>query len=172
MIRTIDFQRDLLPHSDRLFRLALRITLDRAEAEDIAEETLLRVWQKQEIQPEEIKNLEVYLLTICRRLALDRAARKEAQDLSLDTQNDDATDTAASPHETLAARDRLEWAQRIFDTLPEKQRTVIQLRDIEERSVSETAEILGITPEDVKTTHHRARRAIKAKLEQIENYGL
>ena len=171
MTRTIDFQRDLLPHSDRLFRLALRITLDRAEAEDIAEETLLRVWQKRETQ-EEIKNLEVYLLTICRRLALDRAARKEAQNLSLDTQEADATDTAASPHESLAARDRLEWAQRIFDTLPEKQRTIVQLRDIEERSVSETAEILGITPEDVKTTHHRARRAIKAKLEQIESYGL
>ena len=171
MIRTIDFQRDLLPHSDRLFRLALRITLDRAEAEDIAEETLLRVWQKRETS-EEIKNLEVYLLTICRRLALDRAARKEAQNLSLDTQDTDATDTAASPHESLVARDRLEWAQRIFDTLPEKQRTIVQLRDIEERSVSETAEILGITPEDVKTTHHRARRAIKAKLERIENYGL
>ena len=132
---------------------------------------MLRVWQKREDQ-EEINNLETYLLTICRRLALDRAALKEAQNLSLETHPADALDSTASPHDTLAARDRLEWVHRILDTLPEKQRTIIQLRDIEERSVSETAEILSITPEDVKTTHHRARRTIKNKLEEIDNHGL
>ncbi len=168
---TIDFQKDLLPHSDRLFRLALRITLDRAEAEDIAEETLLRVWQKHD-SLESIRDLEVYLLTICRRLALDRAALKEAANVSLETHSTDALDQSASPLENLANNDRMEWVRRIINSLPKKQRMVVQLRDIEERSVSETAQILDITPEDVKTTHHRARRAIKEKLLQLDNHGL
>ncbi len=171
MSRTIDFRKDLLPHSDRLFRLALRITLHRAEAEDIAEETLLRAWQRRD-ELGEINNLETYLLTICRRLSLDYLARKETANVSLTTHDADAPDRAASPHDRLATSDRLAWVKKIFDTLPEKQRSVVHLRDIEEKSVRETAEILGITPEDVKTTHHRARRFIRTQLDKIENYGL
>ncbi|MBP3227961.1 MAG: RNA polymerase sigma factor [Bacteroidaceae bacterium] len=171
MTRTVDFQKDLLPHGDKLFRLAYRITLDSAEAEDIAEETLLRAWQDKN-QLAGIRNLEVYLFTICRRLAIDRAARKEAANVTFEAAGTDPADRSALPDETLEQRDRLEWVRRIVATLPEKQRSVLQLRDIEERTVAETAEILGITPEDVKTTHHRARRAIREKLEQLETNGL
>lgn len=170
MMRTIDFRKDLLPHSDKLFRLAYRITLDKAEAEDIAEETLLRVWQKRE-SLDEINNLETYLYTICRNLAIDHNARKDSANLSLDTHTADSADTAATPLERLVAADRLDWVRRILNTLPLKQRTVLQLRDIEEKSVSETAEILGISQEDVKTTHHRARRAVRTKLEELDNHG-
>lgn len=171
MTRTLDFKRDLLPYSDKLFRLAMRITLDRAEAEDIAEEALLRVWQRRDELPE-IENMEVYLLTICRRLALDHVEKKESQNVSIETHPTDATDLSASPLEQLANEDRLRWVRKIIDSLPEKQRAVIQLRDIEEKSVKETAEIMGISPEDVKTSHHRARRTIKEKLLQVENHGL
>ena len=73
-MRQIDFRYDLLPLKNRLFRLALRITLDHAEAEDIVEDTLLRVWNKRD-EMEEVENLEAYCLTICRNLALDRSAK-------------------------------------------------------------------------------------------------
>ena len=76
-MRQIDFRYDLLPLKNRLFRLALRITLDHAEAEDIVEDTLLRVWSKRD-ELEEVENLEAFCLTICRNLALERSAKCEA----------------------------------------------------------------------------------------------
>ena len=47
-MQTLDFRRDILPLKDKLFRLALRITFDRAEAEDIVQETMIRVWSKRD----------------------------------------------------------------------------------------------------------------------------
>lgn len=171
MLSTLDFQKDLLPHSDRLFRLAMRFTLNREEAEDIVEETLLKVWQKHE-DLSEINNLEHYLLTICKRLSLDHIARKEHSNISLEQVEVETTDVAASPLEQVATSDRVQWIRHLINALPQKQRAIIQLRDIEEKSVKETSEILGISPEDVKTSHHRARRSLREKLEQLDNHGL
>ena len=47
-MQEISFRNDILPLKDKLFRLALRITSDRAEAEDVVQETLIRVWNKRE----------------------------------------------------------------------------------------------------------------------------
>ena len=95
-MRQIDFRYDLLPLKNRLFRLALRITLDHAEAEDIVEDTLLRVWSKRD-EMEEVANLEAYCLTVCRNLALDRSAKMEAQNVSLDAQPYDTVDLSPDP---------------------------------------------------------------------------
>lgn len=167
----IDFRTDLLPLKNRLYRLALRITLDRVEAEDVTEDTLIRIWEKRS-ELSAVESLEAYSLTICRNLALDRCARKEAQNESLDARHHDTQALQLSPHDDLVKKERLTLAKRIIDSLPEKQRTVIQLRDIEGKNVAETAAVLGISPSDVKTTLCRARQAIRQKLETIENYGL
>ena len=73
-MKEIDFQHDLLPLKNLLYRLALRISLDTAEAEDIVEETLLRVWHRR-AELTELDSLEAYCQTICRNLALDAAAK-------------------------------------------------------------------------------------------------
>ena len=171
MISTYSFEKELLPHSDRLFRMALRITLDKEAAEDLVRETLLKVWQHHDTLSE-IDNLESYLITICRRLALDYMARKERDNVSLDQVDIDTADASVSPLEKLSRDDRIAWVRQLIDTLPEKQRSIVQLRDIEDKSVKETAEILGITQEDVKTSHHRARKTLRAKLQEIDQYGL
>ena len=73
----IDFRQDLLPLKDKIYRLALRITLNRQEAEDLTQDTLLRAWDKR-VELCAVQSLEAYCLTIVRRLALDRLALKEA----------------------------------------------------------------------------------------------
>ena len=76
-MKEIDFLNDLLPLKHKLYRLAQRITLDSLEAEDVVEDTLVRVWERRKTLTD-VDNLEVYCLTICRNLALDRAERKDA----------------------------------------------------------------------------------------------
>ena len=66
----ISFQNTVLPLSDRLFRLALRITMNRAEAEDVVQDTLLKVWEHRE-EWEQINNLEAFAIATCRNRALD-----------------------------------------------------------------------------------------------------
>ncbi|MBR1712480.1 MAG: RNA polymerase sigma factor [Alloprevotella sp.] len=171
-MQEIDFRTDLLPLKDQLFRLALRITLDRAEAEDIVQDTLLRVWERRAELSGVVNSLEAYCLTVCRNLALDRKERKEAQNLSLESGSYDAADNTLSPQEQLEHDDRLRRIHRLFCQLPERQRSVVQLRDIEGKSYKEIATVLGLTEEVVKVTLFRARQSIRQQYEKIEAYGL
>lgn len=174
----IDFRHDLLPLKNKLFRVALRITLDRPEAEDVVEDVLVKVWETRSTpEMQSVANLEAYCLTMTRNLALDRSQRREAQNVSLDdiehrTFAMERPDNAPLPDQLMEHDDRLRWVCELFDQLPEKQRTVLQLRDIEEHSYQEIAEIMRIGESDVKVTIFRARQALKSLIQNHSNYGL
>ncbi len=170
-MKAIDFRYDLLPLKDKLFRLALRITLDRAEAEDVTQDTLIRVWEKRN-ELAELKSLEAYVLTIGRNLALDRSRKSEAANLSIEEGKADAPDTSPPPDERMEMDERLKRVPTIFNQVPEPQRSVMQLRDIEAKSYKEIAEVTGLTEANVKVTLHRARQAVRQQYEKIEKYGL
>ena len=78
-----DFRNDVLPLKNKLFRLALRITLKREEAEDIVQETLLKVWKCMN-EGKDIDNIEAFAMTACRNMAIDASEKKEKQNISLD----------------------------------------------------------------------------------------
>ena len=170
-MKEIDFRYDLLPLKNKLFRLALRITLDSAEAEDITQDTLVRVWTKRE-ELKEVESLEAYCMTICRNLALDRHEKKEAQNLSLDENPVETADNTMQPDEKLEQDEKLQRVHELFNSLPEKQRTALQLRDIEGKTYREAADIMHETEENIKVLIFRARQAIRKQYEKIENYGL
>lgn len=171
-MKEIDFRNDLLPLKNKLFRLALRITLDRPEAEDVVEDVLVKVWENR-MSPEvqALQSLEAYCCTLTRNLALDRSQRRDAQYVSLD---DDSSQLALSnrpdstplPDQRMEHDERLQWVHRLFLQLPEKQRTVLQLRDIEEHSYQEISEIMQITESDVKVSIFRARQTLKHLITQ------
>lgn len=170
-MKDLDFRYDLLPLKDKLFRLAYRITLHTAEAEDITQDTLIRVWNKRH-ELEDVRSLEAYCLTVCRNLASDRRELSEAQNLSLDGTPCDAPDNSPEADSRMEHDERLQWVHRLLAKLPEKQRTILQLRDIEGHSYREIADIVGVSEEQVKVNLFRARRWIKEQYEKIENYGL
>lgn len=170
-MKELSFRNDILPLKNKLYRVALRITLDTAEAEDIVQDTLLRVWNKRESLGM-VQSIEAFSLTICRNLALDHNAKKETRNEQLDSVAAHATDSSASPLEALEHEDRIQRVHRLFNALPEKQRTVMQLRDIEGHSYKEIAGIMGWSEDMVKVTLHRARQQLRAAYEKIDNYGL
>lgn len=177
-MREIDFRNDLLPLKNKLFRVALRITLDRPEAEDVVEDVLVKVWEQRETpEVQQVQHLEAYCLTMTRNLALDRSQRHEARNVSLDDSNhsslvSDHADTAPMPDQLLEKEDRMRWVHQLFNQLPEKQRTILQLRDIEEHSYQEIADIMRISESDVKVTLFRARQAFKSLIEKSSYHGL
>ena len=165
------FRTDVLPLKNELFRLALRLTTNRHDAEDIVQETMLRVWSRRE-QWAEIESMEAFCLTICRNLALDRLKRTDQANTSLDNEQHDRADRsyAANPEEQTVQRDRVEMVRRLMDTLPEKQRICMQLRDVEGKAYKEIAAVMGITEQQVKVNIFRARQTVKKKFENNDTY--
>lgn len=169
-MKETSFQHDILPLKDKLFRTALRITLDTAEAEDIVQETLIRIWHKRE-EWSNMDSIEAYCQTICRNLALDRAARLSNQNIRLeDAQSDPAS--AHTPQDTLENKDYLHIVRQLLEELPEAQQQVLEQREIEGKSYKEIAQTLRLTEEQVKVNLFRARQKIKKRFLEIEIYGL
>ena len=167
----MDFRNDILPLKDRLYRLALRITLNPQEAEDIVQDTLIKVWNRRESW-DEIQSIEAFSLTICRNIALDHMKLRENQNASLDGMVIERPDHAMSPLEQAAQNDSVERVRRIMNALPEKQRSCMQLRDFEGKSYKDIAEILSLTEEQVKINIFRARKSVKETFEREEHFGV
>lgn len=169
-MQKIDFRKDILPLKDKLFRLALRITFDRAEAEDIVQETMIRVWNKRD-EWDGLESVEAYCLTVTRNLAIDRSEKKDSQTVELTIEAEQTPD-ASSPYDRLVNKERLKLVHRLVGELPEKQRLIMQLRDVEGKSYKEIAAALRLTEEQVKVNLFRARQKVKQKFIDIDNYGL
>ena len=170
-MKEISFRNDVLPLKDKLFRLALRITLNREEAEDIVQDTLIKVWNSRD-RWQQLDSIEAYSLTVARNLSLDRIKKMENQNGSLEDEKTERPDVSSNPSERMIQKDKLDIVKRMIDELPEKQRSCIQLRDIEGKAYKDIAQILGITEEQVKINIFRARQTIKQRFQQFDKYGL
>ncbi len=163
-----------MPLKNELYRLALRITLDKAEAEDVVQETMIKVWNRRG-EWDAIDSIEAFCLAVCRNLALDKmrkqANRSQPLDASAGTEPPDHSYTSNPERQTML-HDRVQLVRKLVDSLPEKQRSVMQLRDFEGKSYKEIATVMCITEEQVKVNLFRARQAIKKKYFETENYGL
>jgi RNA polymerase sigma-70 factor (ECF subfamily) len=162
-MKTISFQNDILPLKNELFRLALRITQERAEAEDVVQETMMKVWKRRE-QWAEMESIEAFCLTVCRNLALDKTRRMERQLRTAPPPTDPADlSHASNPEQVAIERDRLRLVRQLMDQLPEKQRSCMQLRDVEGKSYRDIATVLDITEQQVKINIFRARQTIRER---------
>ena len=170
-MKRVNFRNDILPMKNTLYRLALRITCDRTEAEDIVQDTLIKVWNKRE-HWDEIEAIEAFCMTICRNLALDRIRKKDIHSDSLDDGHHEKPSAQNNPYEDLSQKDRIELVRKIVDQLPEKQRTCIQLRDFEGKTYKEVAETMQISEDLVKINIFRGRQTIKQRFKEFDDYGL
>jgi RNA polymerase sigma-70 factor (ECF subfamily) len=133
---------------------------------------MIRVWKNRDQWPE-IESIEAYCLTVCRNLALDRSAKKDAQTLELQPEEGNPIGSVApNPHDELVQQERLQLVHNLLNELPEAQRTVLHLRDIEGRSYKEIATVMNATEEWVKVNLFRARQKIRQQYKDIDEYGL
>ncbi len=167
----INFRDDVLPLKNRLYRLALRITAHTGESEDIVQETMIKAWNHRD-EFETPSSVEAFCVTVCKNMSLDYISKKESQNIALDDSAYEQADNNETPFQKLSHEDGKKWVHQLFQQLPEKQRIIMQLRDIEGKPYKEIADLLGVTEEQVKVSLFRARQKIKAEFEKIDNYGL
>ena len=109
-------------------------------------------------------------MTMTKNFCLDRLKSKQAGNLKLVHSN--YRDENTSLQKQLEAEDSVDWVERIMDELPEQQKMVLQLRDIEDYDFEEISEMLGMKPTAVRVTLSRARKAVREKLMEKHSYGI
>lgn len=148
-------------HAPRVFAVARRMLGEQAEAEDVTQETMLRLWR---IAPEWQAGqaaLGTWLYRVAANLCIDRLRRRrEIASDSLPERADEAPGALAR----IEADDRAAALHAALGALPDRQRLAIVLRHFEERSNPEIAEILDTSVEAVESLLGRARRELAARL--------
>lgn len=164
-----DFIELVMPFKDKVFRLAKRLLVSREEAEDATQEILLKLWNnKQKI--EEYKNVEAFSMTMTKNFCLDRLKSKQAQNLKIVHSN--YQDNNTSLQKQVEVNDSIDWVSKIIEDLPEQQKIIVQLRDIEQYDFNEIAEMLDMNPTAIRVALSRARKTIREKLTNTHRYGI
>ncbi|CDX27372.1 RNA polymerase sigma factor [Mesorhizobium sp. ORS 3324] len=165
------FRAIIKTHNQRLYRIARGVVRNDAEAEDIVQEAYMRAFACLDSFRGDA-SLATWLSRIVINEALGRLRKRrrvvampaEAQIIRFPLNPNDLN-PGDDPERTMAQRQILGLVERATDSLPDVYRAVFVARVIEGLSIEETAEVLGIRPETVKTRLHRARALVRKALD-------
>ena len=160
-----------MPHRDRLYRLALSLTGQTAEAEDIVQDTVLRAWEQRDSWSQ-VQNMAAWLSQICKNLALDRIKRTNATKKQPLTDEGTLATDDATPDTTFEARESYNLLSKMMTELPSPPDDIIRLRDIEGLSYHDIAQQLSLTETQVRVYLHRARQCIRERYLRLQRHGL
>ena len=149
-----DFSALYKKYAADVFRFALYLSGNRADAEDITSETFVRVWTSPE--PVRLATVKGYLFTIARNLFL-QGLRRRSRQVALE---EDLPDPRAGQETRVEQQAELQAALAALQRLPESDRAALLMRAFEEMPYEEIARVLGISLAAVKVKIHRARLAL------------
>lgn len=158
-----------MPFKDKVFRLAKRLLVSNEEAEDATQEILMKLWRNK-LKINDYKNVEAFSMTMTKNFCLDRLKSKQAQNLKIVHSN--YQDNNASLQSQVENKDSVDWVSKIIEELPEQQKIILQLRDIEEYDFDEIAKVVGMNPTAIRVALSRARKTIREKLTNTHSYGI
>lgn len=165
----IEFLKIINPFKDKVFRIAKRLLVSSEEAEDATQEVLIRLWNKKE-GLEKYNSVEALAVTMTKNYCLDQLKSKRASNLKLVHSN--YSDREAGIDKQVEDKDSWNWVEKIMNDLPEQQRLIVQMRDVEEYEFNEIAEALEMNETAVRVALSRARKMIKEKLVEKHSYGI
>jgi|TARA_B110000908_G_scaffold137_1_gene193 RNA polymerase sigma-70 factor (ECF subfamily) len=164
-----DFLKIVFPFKDKLFRFAKRLLVSTEEAEDATQEIFLKLWKNKE-KIAEYKNVEAFAMTMTKNYCYDRLKSKQASNLTLIHSNYKEKDTSLD--KKIEYRDSVNQVHRLIQNLPEQQKIIIQLRDIEQYDFDEISKMVDMQPTAVRVALGRARKTIRQELTKTHNYGV
>jgi RNA polymerase sigma-70 factor (ECF subfamily) len=155
---------------DRVFRVAKRILISKEEAEDATQEVILKLWNMEESKRKSFNNLEAYTITMAKNHCLDRIKSKQAQVLSLNEQFQ--SQPSPSLQKQIEVSNEMEWVVKLIDQLPERERMILQLREIEQYEFDQIASLMEIPEGTVRVYFSRIRKKIKKQFIEIQSHGI
>ena len=165
-----EFKTDVLPMSNKLLRFALQILQNEEEARDVLQDTFLKLWQKRD-ELGNVENLDAFAMRMIQNRCLDVIRSRRTVSLEVVKKHH-------LPEEERSDSDHLEIAEttglikRIITELPDIQRTIIHLRDIEQLEYDEIAEATELNVNAIRVNLSRARKKVRDEILKIQNYGI
>jgi RNA polymerase sigma-70 factor (ECF subfamily) len=164
-----DFLNVVLPFKDKIFRLAKRLLVSREEAEDATQELIFKLWRSKE-KIADYRNVEAFAMTMTKNYCYDRLKSKQASNLTLIHSNYKEKDTSLD--KKIEYRDSVNQVHQLIENLPEQQKIIIQLRDVEQYDFDEICAMVAMKPTAVRVALSRARKTIREALTKKHNYGV
>jgi RNA polymerase sigma-70 factor (ECF subfamily) len=165
-----DFEREVLPHLDVMYRVALRLTSNAASAEDLVQDTVLKAFRAWD-RFRQGTNARGWLLTILRNTFINDYRRRRRAPVLVDI---DVAEPHALVHEGSGSDPEGEFFHQLvddrivaaIDALPMEFREVVVLSDVEGLGYAQIAEMLGVPVGTVKSRLFRARRQLQSALRE------
>ena len=160
-----EFKFRLLPARNKLFRFALSFLSNREEAEDAVQEVYLKMWKMRD-DLGKYKSPEALMMTITRNHCLDKLKTKKNKAFTLNPGRDETP--GENTHDLVEQTDMVSKVKQIIRHLPEQQRTVVHLRDVEGYAFEEITEITGYDLNYIRVNLSRGRKKIKETLLNLQ----
>lgn len=162
-----EFKRDVLPVKNKLYRFALKLLRSTTEAEDTVQEVFLKLWSKKETLVN-YNSIEAFAMVMTKNLCLDKLKSPKSKTKEiLDT---DMKVSDRTPENYFEMKDNIKYVHRIIASLPDQQKMIIQLRDVEGYEYEEIAEIMQMNRNAIRVNLSRARKTVRDELVKKYNY--
>ena len=162
------FNQEVLIYTDHLFRFSLNILKDVSLAEDVVQETMIKLWDKR-YSLENYKSIKALAYTITKNLCLDNLKKIK----KLERLDEVKVGVVSNKLEVeLELKDELHWIEDIISKLPKSQQMILHLKNIEDLSIKEIADIMVMKENTICQQLSRARKKIRASYQKIEKHGL
>nr|WP_323778551.1 RNA polymerase sigma factor [Amylibacter sp.] len=153
-------------HTGRVLALALRMLGDQAEAEDVAQDALMRLWKIAPDWRQGEAKVSTWLYRVASNLCLDRLRKHSGKRATQDIDSvPEPQDERPSVEADLMARDRAAALQKALQDLPDRQRQAVSLRFLQELTNPEVAEVMEVSVEAVESLLSRGKRALAQALD-------
>ncbi len=158
-MESTQFNQQILIHSDKLFRLAKSILRNAEAAQDAVQELVMKGGEKR-IQLDEVENIQAFTMRSMRNLCLDIIRQHHDED-ELPVELEYAE---RNPYQQTEQKDLASRIRSMIDDLPELQRTIIRMRDVEGMELKEIAFIISLNENAVSVNLSRARQKIREQI--------
>ncbi|MGB5941486.1 MAG: RNA polymerase sigma factor [Leeuwenhoekiella sp.] len=163
------FMNLVAPFQDKLYRISKRLLVSEDEAQDATQEVLIKLWSKRK-QLKKLNSVEAFAVTMTKNHCYDRLKLKSSGNLQIVHNNYE--DTNYNTVRQTEARDAVDHVLKMMEDLPEQQRLILQLRDVEQYNNTEIAQQLEMNEVAVRVALSRARKTIREGLLKKYNYGI
>ena len=163
-----EFLNTILPCKNTLYRLAKRLLVSSDEAEDAVQEVFLKLWKGRD-KIDNYRSPEAFAITMTKNYCLDRLKSKQASNLKIVHNN---YKNSENIERTIEGNEGVELVTKIMETLPEKQKMIRQLRDLEQFEFVEISQMLEINETAIRVALSRARKVVREQLIKQYNYGI
>lgn len=170
-MRKEEFKTHLLPVKGKIYRLALTMLSSRTEAEDTVQDVYVKLWNMRQTLAE-YKSIEALAVTITKNLCIDKLRSYRSRN-----QNDGGLEMMTlagseryNPEQQAELNESMKQVQSIINRLPDQQRMVLHLRDIEQYTYDEIEKMTDMKRNNIRVTLSRARKSVRNEYFKQQDY--